>query len=126
MDSRGFSCLDKILFEGPEVYYLYSKPVSHIVRLKGLTYHIYADDSQLYLVIRQDDDLGAVTFRIENCVSDVQRWMSTNLSKLNESKAEIIFFSCRSKQDIMNNISFKFGDSACYKGFSECRTAQLA
>ena len=82
--------------------------------LHGLTYHIYADDSQLYLVIRQDDDLGAVTSRIENCVSGVQRWMSTNMLKLNESKTEIIVFSSCRKQDIMNNISFKFGDSVIF------------
>ena len=34
--------------------------------------------------------------------------------KLNESKTEIIFFSSRRKQDIMNSISFKFGDSVIY------------
>ena len=70
-------------------------------RCTACIYHIYADDSQLYLVISQDDDLGAVTSRIENCVSDVQRWMSTNMLKLNESKMEIIFFSFRHKQDIL-------------------------
>ena len=96
---------------GPKVYCLYSKPVSLIVQLHGVTYHIYADDSQLYLFIKQFDDLGAVTTRIENCVSDVLRWMITNMLKLNESKTEIIFFTSRRKQDIANNSSFKFGDS---------------
>ena len=43
---------------GPKVYCLYSKPVSHIVQLHGLTYHIYADDSQLYLVISRMMTLG--------------------------------------------------------------------
>ena len=96
---------------GPKVYCLYSKPVFNIVQLHGFTYHIYADDSQLSLVIKQGDDIGAVTSRIENCVSDVQRWMSKTMLKLNKSKTEIIFFSSRRKQDFVNNISFKFGDS---------------
>ena len=80
-----------------------------IIASHGLTYHVYADDSQLYLVIKPDQDLTVITSQIEKCVFDIQLWMNRNMLKLNESKTEIIFFNSRHRQP--TSASFRFGES---------------
>ena len=101
---------------GPKVYCLFSNLVSHMFPLHGFTYHIYVDDSQLYQVIKQDDDPGAVTSTIENCVCDVKKGMSTNMLKMNESNIEIIFISTCYKQNTAKNIPLKFDDNVIFRG----------
>ena len=39
---------------GPNLYCLYTKPVSDIIRRFGLSYHSYADDTPLYVTITKD------------------------------------------------------------------------
>ena len=57
---------------GAEFYVYYSKSVGLIIRMHGLEYHCYADDSQLYIVINQVN-VGETIHRIEHCVRDVQQ-----------------------------------------------------
>ena len=40
---------------GPRKYCLYSKPIGEICRRHNLLYHCYADDTQVYMVIRPSD-----------------------------------------------------------------------
>ena len=55
---------------GPILYLLYTSPLSDIVKKFNLSYHFYADDSQLYLsfqpTIPGDTDLAVSN--IERCV----------------------------------------------------------
>ena len=51
---------------GPKVYCIYSKPVGDIIHKHGLTYHCYADDSQVYITFKPSSEawnnsLGART-----------------------------------------------------------------
>ena len=56
---------------GAEFYCLYSKPVTAIIRYHGMIYHIYTDDSQLYITITSGDDISRLTANIERFVRDV-------------------------------------------------------
>ena len=69
---------------GPILYSLYISPLGDIVRHHGLDFHLYADDTQLYLAFRpftaeQQPSLA----RIEACVSHVDSWLVRNKLKLN-------------------------------------------
>ena len=94
---------------GAEFYCLFAKPATAIIRYHNMEYHIYADDSQLYIIIKKKDNLSDTVQRIESCVSDIHGWMSENKLKLNEGKTEIIFFSSKSKINLYSNLTFNLG-----------------
>ena len=43
---------------GPILFTLYTTPLSAIVRRHGLSYHFYAEDSQLYILFRPNDPVS--------------------------------------------------------------------
>jgi len=57
----------------------------------------YTDDTQLYLHGRRDD-MTSTTRRLENCITDVGQWMSTNRLKLNTEKTELLWAGSRHGQ----------------------------
>jgi len=62
------------------------------VKKFNLSYHFYADNSQLYLsfqpTIPGDRDLAVSN--IERCVLEIDNWMLVNRLKLNKDKTEIL------------------------------------
>ena len=55
---------------GPILYLLYTAPLAEIIRIHGLDYHFYADDTQLYISFK-DCNVAAARLRVENCVADI-------------------------------------------------------
>ena len=86
---------------GPKAFTMYSQPVADIIRRHGVQYHIYADDTQLYVAFnpKTPGDAACATFKLSSCVMEISRWMSCNKLKLNESKTE--FFIAASKHNLV-------------------------
>ena len=82
---------------GPILYLLYTSPLSDIVKKFNLSYHFYADDSQLYPsfqpTIPGDRDLAVSN--IERCVHEIDHWMLVNRLKLNKDKTELLVISAK-------------------------------
>ncbi len=63
-------------------------PLGDLIRKYGLQYHIYADDSQLYIAFSpQDKEESANTkCNIEKCISIIKYFLLGNRMKLNDRK----------------------------------------
>ena len=77
---------------GPLGFITYSSPLGEICRHHEIMYHLYADDTQLYLAFTADDQLDK-TQQLENCIEEIKQWMSSNFLKMNESKTEFLLLS---------------------------------
>jgi hypothetical protein len=43
-----------------------------------MSYHSYADDTQVYQVIKPQGDWSDLSERLERCLSDIADWMTAN------------------------------------------------
>ena len=78
---------------GPILFTIYTSSLGTILRHKHMDYHLYADDSQLYLNFKLKDIDNAIS-HMGSCVSSVQSWMSNHHLKMNDDKTEfLIIFS---------------------------------
>ena len=70
---------------GPILFLLYTADVARMVEIYGINFHLYADDSELYLHAKADEI--AWTFpRVDSFIDAIDRWMSSNRLKLNSLK----------------------------------------
>ena len=69
--------------------------LNHVFELHQLRYHMYADDTQLYVEIPRDQPAHAttVTDRISRCTADVKSWMVSHNLLHNECKTEAVVVS---------------------------------
>ena len=91
-------------------------PLGAILKYHGIGYHIYADDTQLYISFKCNNPLASLP-KLNNCISDIRMWMIKNKLKINDSKTEfIVFLSPQAKQDL-SSLSVYVGDNtAIFKG----------
>ena len=82
---------------GPLLHLLYTSPIADIINLHNLHYHLYADDSQLYISFKTDcfADLAQAKSSVELCVKDIDWWMTNSMLKLNQEKTELIVISSK-------------------------------
>ena len=96
---------------GPILFCIHTLPLRDIVRRHGVSFHFYADDTQLYMQFRPSD-LPVAVQCMDNCVADIREWMTANYLKLNEDKTEYLILGTKQKigQCDMSNASLSVGD----------------
>ena len=77
---------------GPQLFSLYTYPLQHIIEDSGVSFHLYADDTQLYLAFdpNSSSSLSDTKEIISKCVTNIDSWMKTNFLKLNSDKTELL------------------------------------
>ena len=70
---------------------MYLLHLSAILRYHNIGYHVYADDTQLYVSFKCKQPLEAIS-NLNSCLADIRRWMITNKLKINDLKTEFIVF----------------------------------
>ena len=81
------SDLQKLLFGVPQgsvlrilLFSLYTSPLSTLIgKHKGVNFHFYANDTQLYVHL----NASAAVDKLNRCLQDVKEWMSASKLKLN-------------------------------------------
>ena len=68
-------------------------------------FHFYADDTQLYISFSTNNDMeltNSIT-KTEECLSEIDKWMSINRLKLNKDKTEPLhlFSKYNSQQSLL-------------------------
>ena len=57
---------------GPILFTVYTKPLKDIIQKLGISYHIYADDTQLYLTFRPGVDINNACSQLKECICDIK------------------------------------------------------
>ena len=67
------------------------------LRILGISSCVYADDNQLYTLLKTSciNDMELSMGRMEVCVREIDLWMVQNRLKLNQEKTEVLVFSSR-------------------------------
>ena len=91
---------------GPTLYSLYSSPLEDLILANGFKCVIYADDTQLYSILKKDE-LSTVIPRLQSCLRDIKDWSLSNDLKINVEKTELLHLSSRfRKKNILPSITF--------------------
>lgn len=87
---------------GPLLFTVYTRPIGRIAQKYGVCYHLYADDSQLYISYdpKVPGDMDRALSVLTACISEIRKWLSENYLKLNDSKTE--FFIAGSRYNLRN------------------------
>ena len=82
-----------------------------IIRSHNPSYHMYADDTQLYLNFRpnQPGDSLASIHRMQHCISHIKSWTKQHFLKINDDKSEVIIFQSKFSEPI-NIENMQIGD----------------
>ncbi len=63
-------------------------PLGNIIRKYGISFHCYADETQLYISTKPDET--SKLSKLTVCVKNIKDWMTSNFLLLNSDKTEIL------------------------------------
>ena len=89
---------------------LYLLHLGAILRKHGIVYHIYADDTQLYISFKSKEPLESLE-KLNTCISDIRVWMIKKKLKINDAKTEFIIFRSPLLRTDISSVSINVGDS---------------
>ena len=78
------------------LFTLFTNPFSAVICQSGLSYHFFADDSQLHKSGVPSDFLVLVCC-LKDCIEDVTEWMGDSKLKMNDDKTELMAIDTSSK-----------------------------
>ena len=71
---------------------MYTAPLADLIRQHDLTFHFYADDTQIYLSFNTKatgEPMHSLS-RVQSYISDITNWMTLNKLMLNSDKTELL------------------------------------
>ena len=73
-----------------------------------MQHHLYADDTQIYLAIK---DVTDAISSIQSCTAQIKDWMTVNKLRLNDSKTEVLLLGPKVQRNRLHLDSLMVGDS---------------
>ena len=90
---------------GPLLFILYTKDLSYIAAKHGLSIHLYADDTQLYIGFQPSDNNSYTEDCIEKCLIDIKEWMLQNYLMLNPDKTDMIMIGSKKRLQTFDGLT---------------------
>ena len=103
---------------GPLLFTLYTHHLSAVICQSGLSYHFFADDSQLHKS-SVPSDFPVLACCLKDCIEGVADWMADSKLKMNDDKTELMAIGTRSKlSQVISNLA-PISISGCDIPFSQ-------
>ena len=83
---------------------MYMYPLGSILRHHGINYHIYVDDTQLYISFDLSDPSIAID-KVNKCISDIRTWMIQHKLTINDSKTEFLVLTSSFLKQHFNDLN---------------------
>ena len=74
---------------GPILFRIYILPLLVLLSSLGISFHCYADDTQIYIPCTSSNFLTNIEF-LQSVQHTIQSWLAANFLKLNNSKTEVM------------------------------------
>jgi len=101
---------------GPFLFSVYVSPIADVITSRGVQFHQYADDTQLYIAVKSDSDIK----KLEDCTLAVRDWFTGNGMLLNPDKSEVLLVARKSNAE-----KFTGGSGVCVAGSPIAYSVQL-
>ena len=94
------------------MFCIYILAVGHIIRKYGFSFHIYADDTQIYVTfdVKCYASAAEKLHDLECCIQEIRSWMTDKKLKLNDDKTEFLIITTPHYQNAMKKLTLKMGD----------------
>ena len=87
---------------GPVLFTIYTSSLSAILSPSRISYHLFADDTQLY-DSALPKDLPSLSDNMSGCVENVSEWMEKSKLKMNDDKTEVLVVASSHRLKNENN-----------------------
>ena len=94
---------------GPVLFTVYTGILTFLLEAHGVSYHFFADDTQLYIRV---EDIDEAKHRLSSLLSDLKIWRARRKLKLNDGRTEIIVIRGNLRNVSVANFGvMSFGDT---------------